>query len=108
MLLIDESYNANPASMRAALATLSATPRAKFPRRVAVLGDMLELGADAPELHKSLIDAVDEAGIDSVFACGPHMKGLYDLAPVAMKGGYAGVAADLMPAVLASLRPAML
>jgi UDP-N-acetylmuramoyl-tripeptide--D-alanyl-D-alanine ligase len=104
VLLIDESYNANPASMRAALATLSTTSRAKFPRRVAVLGDMLELGADAPELHKALIDAVDEAGIDSVFACGPHMKGLYDLAPAAIKGGYACAAADLMPVVLTSLQ----
>jgi UDP-N-acetylmuramoyl-tripeptide--D-alanyl-D-alanine ligase len=47
-LLIDESYNANPASMRAALATLASLPREKFPRRIAVLGDMLELGPDAP------------------------------------------------------------
>jgi UDP-N-acetylmuramoyl-tripeptide--D-alanyl-D-alanine ligase len=53
-LLIDESYNANPASMRAALATLGTVPRQKFLRRIAVLGDMLELGADAPALHAAL------------------------------------------------------
>ncbi len=47
--VIDESYNANPASMRAALATLGSTPRGEFSRRVAVLGDMLELGAGRPE-----------------------------------------------------------
>ena len=48
ILLIDESYNANPASMRAALAAMATTPREEFPRRIAVLGDMLELG-DAAE-----------------------------------------------------------
>ena len=52
ILLIDESYNANPASMRAALAAMATTPRADFPRRIAVLGDMLELGEAAPELHR--------------------------------------------------------
>ena len=53
-LLIDESYNANPASMRAALATLASVPREKFSRRIAVLGDMLELGPDAAALHVGL------------------------------------------------------
>ncbi|MEQ1671779.1 MAG: UDP-N-acetylmuramoyl-tripeptide--D-alanyl-D-alanine ligase, partial [Hyphomicrobium sp.] len=101
ILLIDESYNANPASMRAALATLSAVPRAKFPRRIAVLGDMLELGPAAAKLHRDLFDAVDDAGTDMLFACGPHMKGLYDAAPDAMKGGYAETAAGLLPLVLA-------
>ena len=49
ILLIDESYNANPASVRAALAAMATTPREAFPRRVAVLGDMLELGDAAAE-----------------------------------------------------------
>jgi UDP-N-acetylmuramoyl-tripeptide--D-alanyl-D-alanine ligase len=87
-LLIDESYNANPASMTAALATLGAVPRQKYARRIAVLGDMLELGSDAPGLHSGLKSAVDAAEVDLVFACGPHMKGLYDALPAAKKGGY--------------------
>jgi UDP-N-acetylmuramoyl-tripeptide--D-alanyl-D-alanine ligase len=103
-LLIDESYNANPASMRAALATLASVPRQKFPRRIAVLGDMLELGADAPELHAGLKDAVEDAGIDVIFACGPHMKGLYDALPKSKRGGYAQISSSLQPLLLSELR----
>ncbi len=103
-LLIDESYNANPASMRAALATLASLPRQKFPRRIAVLGDMLELGADASGLHAGLKDAVEDAGIDVIFACGPHMKGLYDALPKSKRGGYAQTSSLLQPAVLSELR----
>jgi len=103
-LLIDESYNANPASMRAALATLATVPRQKFPRRIVVLGDMLELGADAPQLHAGLKDAVEDAGIDVVFACGPHMKGLYDALPKSKRGGYAETSSSLQPVLLSELR----
>ncbi len=103
-LLIDESYNANPASMRAALATLAAVPRAKYSRRIAVLGDMLELGSEAPALHTSLKGAVDEADVDLVFACGPHMKGLYDALPAAKKGGYALTSATIGTALAEKLR----
>jgi UDP-N-acetylmuramoyl-tripeptide--D-alanyl-D-alanine ligase len=104
VLLIDESYNANPASMQASLATLGNVSRAKYPRRIAVLGDMLELGPNAPLLHRSLFEAVDGAGIDKLFACGPHMKGLYDAAPAAMQGGYEQTAAALAPVVLSALQ----
>lgn len=103
-LLIDESYNANPASMRAALATLAAVPRAKYSRRIAVLGDMLELGSEAPALHLGLKGAVDEADVDLVFACGPHMKGLYDALPAAKKGGYALSSATIGTALAENLR----
>lgn len=103
-LLVDESYNANPASMRAALATLPAISRDAYPRRIAVLGDMLELGPSAAQLHRDLFDAVDDAGVDLLFACGPHMKGLYDAAPSAMKGGYAETAAALSPLVAAHVQ----
>ncbi|RUO98331.1 UDP-N-acetylmuramoylalanyl-D-glutamyl-2,6-diaminopimelate--D-alanyl-D-alanine ligase [Hyphomicrobium sp.] len=103
-LLIDESYNANPASMKAALATLATVPRQKYGRRIAVLGDMLELGSDAPALHAGLKDAVDAAEVDLVFACGPHMQNLYDALPAAKKGGYSPASA--MGDILASqLRP---
>jgi UDP-N-acetylmuramoyl-tripeptide--D-alanyl-D-alanine ligase len=100
LLLIDESYNANPASMRAALGILGAVPRATFHRRIAVLGDMLELGKEGPALHRDLFEAVDGAGADLLFACGPLMKGLYDAAPAAMKGAWAETAAELTPIVL--------
>lgn len=104
ILLIDESYNANPASMRAALATLATVGRDKYHRRIAVLGDMLELGAQGPALHRNLFDAVDEAGVDVLFACGPLMKGLYDAVPAAMKGGWAETAVALTPQVLSRLQ----
>jgi UDP-N-acetylmuramoyl-tripeptide--D-alanyl-D-alanine ligase len=81
ILLIDESYNANPASVRAALAAMASTPRETFPRRVAVLGDMLELGEASPEAHRGLKEAVDAAGVDLVLACGPMMRLLLDDLP---------------------------
>lgn len=103
VLLIDESYNANPASMRAALATLAAVPRTRYPRRIAVLGDMLELGPAAPKLHRDLKDDVEQAGVDLIFACGPHMKGLYDALRPAIKGRYCETAAALGPALMDAL-----
>jgi UDP-N-acetylmuramoyl-tripeptide--D-alanyl-D-alanine ligase len=82
ILLIDESYNANPASMRAALATMGSIPREEFSRRIAVLGDMLELGEASADLHRALKGAIDAAGVDLVVACGPMMRLLLDdLAP---------------------------
>lgn len=104
ILLIDESYNANPASMRAALATLGSLSREKFSRKIAVLGDMLELGTAAPELHAGLIEAIEAAGVDLLFVCGPHMKGLYDAASAAIKGGYAETAEGLQSVLPGALK----
>ena len=78
VLLINESYNANPASMRAALLAMASVPRAAFPRRVAVLGDMLELGAGAAAYHRGLKEAIDAAEVDLVLGCGPNMRLLCD------------------------------
>jgi UDP-N-acetylmuramoyl-tripeptide--D-alanyl-D-alanine ligase len=103
-LLIDESYNANPASMRAALMTLGAVPREKFARRIAVLGDMLELGPEAAALHAGLKDAVDEAGVDLLFACGPLMQCLYDAVPEVKKGGYALTSSSLEATLASNLK----
>ena len=90
--------------MRAALETMASVGRDKFPRRIVVLGDMLELGPEAANLHKGLTEAVVEAGTDKVFACGPHMKGLYDALPIAIKGHYAETAAALQSELLAAIR----
>lgn len=76
--VIDDSFNGNPASMVAALGSLKARP-VKSGRRIAILGDMLELGADAPDYHKKL--AADLPGIDGVYCVGPLMRHLYDLVP---------------------------
>jgi UDP-N-acetylmuramoyl-tripeptide--D-alanyl-D-alanine ligase len=99
ILLIDESYNANPASMRAALATMGSIPRADFPRRVAVLGDMLELGEASADLHRALKEAIDAAGVDLVVACGPMMRRLLDdLAPE--RGVWGATSAELEAVLL--------
>ena len=74
--LIDESYNANPASMRAALALLHATPPGEGGRRIAVLGDMLEMGRFAEKVHRELAPAVIEAEVDLLCLSGPEMKHL--------------------------------
>ncbi|HKA47009.1 MAG TPA: UDP-N-acetylmuramoylalanyl-D-glutamyl-2,6-diaminopimelate--D-alanyl-D-alanine ligase [Methyloceanibacter sp.] len=95
--IIDESYNANPASMRAALATLGLTPRDEYKRRVAVLGDMLELGGLGPKLHRELAEVIDAADVDVVYACGEMMRGLYDALPAKRRGGYAKTSEQLVP-----------
>lgn len=105
ILLIDESYNANPASMRAALSVLPTLPRTEYPRRIAVLGDMLELGPDSPALHAGLCDALDAAGVDLVFTAGPNMRHLYETVPAARRGAWAPSSADLQPQLLATLQP---
>ena len=95
--IIDESYNANPASMRAALATLGLTPRDEYKRRVAVLGDMLELGGLGPKLHQELVEVIDAADVDVVYACGEMMRGLYDALPAKRRGAYAKTSEQLAP-----------
>lgn len=105
ILLIDESYNANPASMRAALSVLPTLPRSDYPRRIAVLGDMLELGPESPALHAGLQDALDAAGVDLVFAAGPNMHHLYEQVPLPRRGAWAASSADLEQHLLAMLQP---
>ena len=73
LLLIDESYNANSASILAALATARDAVSDSYPRFIAVLGDMLELGPTGPELHRGLTSAIEANNVDLVFAVGPLM-----------------------------------
>ncbi|MDU0340913.1 UDP-N-acetylmuramoylalanyl-D-glutamyl-2,6-diaminopimelate--D-alanyl-D-alanine ligase [Bosea rubneri] len=102
--LIDESYNGNPASMRAAIENLGRIDAHGRGRRIAVLGDMLELGESGPALHKGLAEAVTGNGVDLVFACGPLMRSLYDALPSRQRGAYAAQASGLEPLVLDALR----
>jgi UDP-N-acetylmuramoyl-tripeptide--D-alanyl-D-alanine ligase len=102
-LLIDESYNANPTSMRAALALLGQVPMKGLGRRIAVLGDMLELGPEGQALHASLADAVLGNAIDAVYCAGPLMKSLWDALPSARRGGYADTSATLEAQVLGAI-----
>jgi UDP-N-acetylmuramoyl-tripeptide--D-alanyl-D-alanine ligase len=102
-LLIDESYNANPASMRAALALLGQAEIGPRGRRVAVLGDMLELGPRGGDLHRELAMAVLAHGIDLVFCCGPLMRALWEALPSSRQGGYAETSSALEPHVLAAI-----
>lgn len=87
--LVDESYNASPASMRAAFANLALSTPGPRGRRIAILGDMRELGENADELHAGLAPDLAASGVDIVHVCGPHMRALYDALPEHLKGHYA-------------------
>jgi UDP-N-acetylmuramoyl-tripeptide--D-alanyl-D-alanine ligase len=95
MTLIDESYNANPASMEAAIALLGATAPHGAGRRIAVLGDMLELGPEAPRLHAELGGPLVRAGVDRLFLAGALMENLWRAAPAAMRARREADAASL-------------
>lgn len=102
--IIDESYNANPASMRAALALLGAAIPKNGGRRIAVLGDMLELGPESASLHAALADAVERAQADLVFACGRDMRALFDALPRSRRGGWRETSEQIAPEVVHTLR----
>jgi UDP-N-acetylmuramoyl-tripeptide--D-alanyl-D-alanine ligase len=103
-LLIDESYNANPASMRAAMSVLGKAGIGAGGRRIAVLGDMLELGPTGAEMHAALAESLRENGIDLVFCCGPLMRSLWEALPSNRRGGYADSSATLESDVAFALR----
>jgi UDP-N-acetylmuramoyl-tripeptide--D-alanyl-D-alanine ligase len=103
--LIDESYNANPASMRAALALLHQAQVGLRGRRIAVLGDMLELGPDGPTLHADLVTPIREAQVDRVYCAGPLMRNLWQVLPVDIRALHADAARDLEATLLADVQP---
>jgi len=82
--LIDESYNANPASMAAAINVLSVKPG----RRIAVLGDMFELGKDEIDMHAAFSKPLEEAGVARVIVTGECMRALKGALPRAMRGAW--------------------
>ena len=101
--LVDESYNANPISMAAALKSLGAR---KAPgRRIVVLTDMLELGPEGPAFHAAHAAPIEAANIDYVFCAGPQMKSLWRALPPTRQGAYAETAAELSPRVASAVEP---
>ena len=102
--LLDESYNANPASMRAMLAVLARTEPAPGGRRLLAMGDMRELGEHADALHAGLADAVAASGASQVFLCGPHMKALWHKLAAAQKGVHRPDSTALAGEVAGALR----
>jgi UDP-N-acetylmuramoyl-tripeptide--D-alanyl-D-alanine ligase len=99
-LLIDESYNANPVSMAAAIALLGQADPGPRGRRIAVLGDMLELGAQSAALHAGLAKPIVDHAVDLVFCAGPGMRNLWEALPSNRRGGYATDSSALEPQVL--------
>lgn len=108
-ILIDESYNANPTSMRAALALLNATePQGERPvegKRIAVLGDMLELGKQSSKLHGDLARPIVDAQVNTLFIGGSNMAALKSAMPAEIQVEYRETVEELMPLVLASVLP---
>ena len=103
--LIDDSYNASPASMRAAFAKteeLWARSGSKG-RKVAVLGDMLELGKDSERSHSELAAAL--SGFDRVFTSGALMQHLHQSLPASQRAFHATGAEALLPELKKALLP---
>lgn len=103
--LIDESYNANPASMRAALHLLSAAQVTGEGRRIAVLGDMLELGEHSAKLHEALGELIIAAKTDLLLIAGEEMKALAANPPAGVQVEYRETAAELEPLLFEAARP---
>jgi UDP-N-acetylmuramoyl-tripeptide--D-alanyl-D-alanine ligase len=102
--LLDESYNANPASVPAMLAVLARTTPQEGGRRLLALGDMRELGEGADAYHAGLADAVAASGAAQVFLCGPHMQALWQRLAPAQRGVHRPDSASLAGEVAAALR----
>jgi len=105
LTLIDESYNASPAAVRAALGVLAGTAPGPGARRVAVLGDMLELGDASEQLHRELAEPLAAAKVARVFLIGEAMAALHRVLPDRMRGGVWPSADEAIPALLRFLEP---
>ena len=103
--LIDESYNASPAAVRAAIAVLARRSTTATGRRIFVLGDMLELGPTAADQHTALAEDFTMLGIDRVHTIGPLSEGLHKALPSAVRGRHAPTSAALVEDLRADLRP---
>jgi len=102
--LVDDSYNANPASLGASLDVLASTGDADC-RKVAIVGDMLELGPTTADLHAALARLPAMNAIDKVHCLGNQMAHLYDALPDDRRGLWFETSAELVPHLAAELRP---
>ncbi len=93
--LIDESYNANPTAMRAAFRVVALIDPGRGGRRIAILGDMLELGENAARMHADLALPIKAANIDLVYTTGTLMKNLFDALPANQRGVHKDTSAEL-------------
>lgn len=98
--ILDDGYNANPTSVLASLQTLSQFSG----RKIAVLGDMLELGDCSRNLHIGLKDAIEKAGVERVYACGQMMQHLFGVLPRSLQGFWAPTSAELCGQVRLSIQ----
>ena len=103
--IIDESYNASPAAMRAAFKVLHMNAPKGNGQRIAVLGDMLELGPKGPQLHAALANPLLKAEVGMVFACGPQMGALYDVLPPPWQGAHTKDSLTLCAEVTKAVKP---
>ncbi|WP_323036299.1 UDP-N-acetylmuramoyl-tripeptide--D-alanyl-D-alanine ligase [Pararhodobacter sp.] len=105
LTLIDDAFNANPASMSAAIDVLAATTPGAKGRRIAILGDMLELGPDEVALHRGIAAHPALASVTLVHCVGPRMRALYDVLPPRMQGKYVETADELGAKAHGLVRP---
>jgi UDP-N-acetylmuramoyl-tripeptide--D-alanyl-D-alanine ligase len=110
VLVIDESYNASPVSMRAAISDLGRAkgrlPESGIPgRKIAVLGDMLELGSQSDEQHSALVEPLDQAGVDLVFTVGSATSTLDASLQTFRRGGHAADSDALIPQLMEHIQP---
>ena len=102
--IVDEAYNASPAAMRAAFRVLAGAVPGRGGRRVAVLGDMLELGSAACRMHAGLAEDLMAAGPDLVFTVGPLMEALRTRLPAGVSAGHAATSAGILEDLVSLVR----
>lgn len=103
-VVIDESYNASPVAMEAAFKVLAGKKVEGMGRKIAVLGDMRELGEKSPEIHRNLASGLLASGVDMVYASGPNMQHLYDALPLPKKASFADKSEALVGPLVQDVR----